>query len=61
VLFGGPITVQVTPFTRFLGGLTGINDLTGTAALNLRVVGLILKTNTGAPIFLASSVEEIPN
>jgi hypothetical protein len=61
VLFQGPVTVQVTPFTRFLGGLSGINDLTGTTALNLRVVGLILKTNTGAPIFLAFSVEELPN
>jgi hypothetical protein len=48
-------------FTWFLGGLTGINDLTGTTALNLRVVGLILKTNTGNPIFLARSVEKLTN
>lgn len=48
VLFEGPVTVEVTPFTRFLGGLTGMNDLTGTTAPNRRVVGLILKTNTGA-------------
>jgi hypothetical protein len=61
VLFGGPVTVQVTPFTRFLGGLSSINDLTGNTALNLRVVGLILKTNTGSPIFLAFSVEELSN
>jgi hypothetical protein len=61
VLFEGPVTVQVTPFTHYLGGLTGINDLTGNTALNLRVVGLILKTNTGAPIYLAFSVEELPN
>jgi hypothetical protein len=61
VLFEGPVTVQVTPFTHFLGGLTGINDLTGNTALNLRVVGLVLKTNTGAPIFLAFRVEELPN
>ena len=61
VLFEGPVTVQVTPFTHFLGGLTSIQDLTGNTALNLRVVGLILKTNTGAPIFLAFSVEELPN
>jgi hypothetical protein len=61
VLFEGPVTVQFTPFTRFLGGLTGINDLTGTTALNLRVVGLILKTNTGDPIFLARSVEKLTN
>ena len=59
VLFEGPVTVQVTPFTRFLGGLNGINDLTGNTALNLRVVGLVLKTNTGSPIILAFSVEEL--
>jgi len=47
VLFEGPVTVQVTPFTRFLGGLTGINDLTGTTALNLRVVGLIPEDQHG--------------
>jgi len=61
VLFQDPVTVQVTPFTRYLGGLHGLGDLTGTAALDLRVVGLILKTNTGDPIFLAFSVEELPN
>jgi len=47
VLFDGSVTVEVTPFTRFLGGLTGIGDLTGNTAFDLRVVGLILKTNTG--------------
>ena len=61
VLFEEPVTVQVTPFTRFFGGLTGINDLTGNTALHLRVVGLILKTNTGDPIFLARSVEKFTN
>jgi hypothetical protein len=61
VLFEGPVTVQVTPFTRFLGGLNSIQDLTGNTALNLRVVGLVLKTNTGSPIFLAFSVEELTN
>ncbi len=61
VLFEGPVTVQVTPVTRYLGGLTGINDLTGNTPLNLRVVGLILKTNTETPIFLAYSVEKLTN
>jgi len=61
VLFEGPVTVQVTPFTRFLGGLNSIQDLTGNTPLNLRVVGLVLKTNTGSPIFLAFSVEELTN
>jgi hypothetical protein len=61
VLFDGPVTVEVTPFTRFLGGLTGIGDLTGNTAFDLRVVGLILKTNTGAPICLARSVEKLTN
>jgi len=55
------VTVQVTPFTRFLGGLNSIQDLTGNTPLNLRVVGLVLKTNTGSPIFLAFSVEELTN
>jgi len=61
VLFQGPVAVQVTPFTHFLGGLNGINDLTGNTALNLRVMGLILKTNTGDPIFLAFRVEKLSN
>jgi hypothetical protein len=62
VLFGGPATVQVIPgFTKYLGGLTGLGDLTGTTALNLRVAGLLLKTNTGQPIFLARSVEQLTN
>jgi hypothetical protein len=60
VLFSGPVTVQVTPFTKYLGGLNSLNDLTGTTALNLRVVGLILKNPVnGQPIFIAHSVEEL--
>jgi hypothetical protein len=42
VLFNGPVTVYVTPFTRFGGGLTSINDLTGNAAIPSRVVGIVL-------------------
>jgi Domain of unknown function (DUF4382) len=60
VLFPDPVTVQVTPFTRYLGGLTDLSDLTGNTALNLRVVGLVLKNpSNGQPIFLAASVEEL--
>lgn len=62
VLFSGPVTVQVTPFTRYLGGLTGLSDLTGTTALHLRVVGLVFKNpNNGQPIILGRSVEKLAN
>ncbi|MGB8325536.1 MAG: DUF4382 domain-containing protein [Candidatus Acidiferrum sp.] len=62
VLFSGPVTVQVNPFTKYLGGLNSLTDLTGTTALNLRVVGLVLKNpSNGQPIFLARSVEELTN
>jgi hypothetical protein len=60
VLFNGPVTVYCTPFTLFRGGLTGSNDLTGTTALNLRVVGLVLKDPiSGQPVFVAHRVEKI--
>lgn len=60
VLFNGPVTVQVTPFTRYRGGLNGIGDLTGNVSLPLRIVGLVLKNpTTGQPIVLAHSVEEM--
>ena len=62
VLFDGPVTVYVTPFTRFLGGLHSINDLQGTNALPLRVVGLVLKDPiSGQPVFVARSVELLSN
>jgi hypothetical protein len=62
VLFSGPVTVYVTPFTRFRGGLNSINDLQGTATLPLRVVGLILKDPvSGQPVFVARSVELLSN
>jgi hypothetical protein len=60
VLFNGPVTVYVTPFTRFGGGLTSISDLTGTAALKLRVVGLVLKDPISSqPVFVARGVEKL--
>ena len=58
VLFNGPITVYCAPFTKFKGGLTGLGSLTGTAAINLRVVGLVPKDPiSGQPVFVAHSVE----
>jgi len=62
VLFNGPITVQVTPFTRFGGGLTQLSDLSSNPTNPFRVVGLVLKNaNTGQPVFVARSVVELPN
>lgn len=62
VLFNGPITVYVTTFTRFGGGLTQLNDLTSNPTNPLRVVGLVLKDPvSGQPVFVARSVEELPN
>ena len=60
VLFNGPVTVYCTPFTVFRGGLTGLGDLNGTAAINLRVVGLVLKDPISAqPVFVAHGVEKL--
>jgi Domain of unknown function (DUF4382) len=60
VLFNGPITVYTTPLTAYLGGLTGLSDLSGNSAIPLRVVGLVLKdSTTGKPVFVARSVEEL--
>ncbi len=62
VLFNGPITVYCTPFTKFKGGLTGLGSITGTAALNLRVVGLVLRDPiSGQAVFVAHSVEQMTN
>lgn len=60
VLFNGPITVYTTPVTSYQGGLTGLSDLSGNAAISLRVVGLVLKNpSTGQPVFVARSVEQL--
>jgi hypothetical protein len=60
VLFNGPVTVYCTPFTEFRGGLTGLGDLTGNAAIPLRVVGLVLKDPiSGQPVFVARRVEKL--
>jgi hypothetical protein len=45
---------------QWLGGLTGLSDLSGNSAISLRVVGLVLKNpSTGNPVFVARSVEEL--
>jgi hypothetical protein len=60
VLFNGPITVYTTPVTQYLGGLSGLSDISGNSAISLRVVGLVLKNPTnGQPVFVARSVEEL--
>jgi hypothetical protein len=60
ILFNGPITVYTTPMTQYLGGLTGLSDLTGSSAIPLRVVGLVLKNPVnGQPVFVARSVAEL--
>jgi uncharacterized protein DUF4382 len=60
VLFNGPVTVFVTPFTRFGGGLTGLGDLTGANPISIRVVGLVLKDPiSGQAVFVARAVEKL--
>ena len=60
VLFNGPVTVFVTPFTRFGGGLTGLGDLTGANPIPIRVVGLVLKDPiSGQAVFVARAVEKM--
>ena len=60
VLLNDPVTVYCTPFTKFKGGLTGLGSLTGTAALNVRVVGLVLKDPvSGQAVLVAHSVEQV--
>ncbi|MGH9675830.1 MAG: hypothetical protein ACRD36_01905, partial [Candidatus Acidiferrum sp.] len=62
VLFNGPVTVYVTPFTRFGRGLTSLQDLTSNPTNPLRVVGLVLKDPiSGQPVFVARSVTELTN
>lgn len=60
ILFNGPVTVYTTPVTQYLGGLSGLSDLTGNSAIALRVVGLVLKDPaSGNPVFVARRVEEL--
>jgi hypothetical protein len=62
VLFNGPVTVYVTPFTKFGGGLTSLQDLTSNPTNPLRVIGVVLKDPiSGQPVFVARSVTELTN
>lgn len=62
ILFNGPVTVYVTPFTRFGGGLTSLQDLTSNPTKPLRVIGIVLKDPiSGQPVFVARSVTELSN
>lgn len=62
VLFNGPVTVYVTPFTKFGGGLTSLQDLTSNPTNPLRVIGVVLKDPiSGQPVFVARSVTELSN
>jgi hypothetical protein len=52
--------VYCTPFTKYKGGLSGLGSLTGTATLNVRVVGLVLKDPiSGQAVLVAHSVEQV--
>lgn len=60
VLFNGPVTVYVTPFTMFGGGLTGLTSLSSNPTNTLRVVGVVLKDPISSqPVFVARSVTEL--
>ena len=62
ILFNGPVTVYVTPFTRFGGGLTSLQDLASNPTKPLRVIGIVLKDPiSGQPVFVARSVTELSN
>ncbi|MHB8502432.1 MAG: hypothetical protein ACYDCG_12305 [Candidatus Acidiferrales bacterium] len=62
VLFNGPVTVYVTPFTKFGGGLTSLQDLTSNPTNPLRVIGVVLKDPISSqPVFVARSVTELTN
>ena len=61
VVFNGPVTILSSNRTRFLGGLNGLGDLSGSQPIKLRVVGLVLKDpNTGNPTVVARVVELLP-
>ena len=60
VLFNGPVTVYVTPFTRFGGGLKSLGDLSGNPTKPLRVVGLVLKDPIGSRCLWRAAWKNFP-
>jgi hypothetical protein len=58
-LIDGPVTVLTDGFTRFRG-LSGLQDLTGTTPIRLRVFGLLLKhPNDGSYVMVARWVAKL--
>jgi hypothetical protein len=61
VLFGGQVKVITSNFTRFTN-LGGLSALSGTQAIPLRIVGLVLLDHsTGNPVIVAGRVEKLTN
>jgi hypothetical protein len=59
VLFGAPVKVFTSDRTRFVN-LAGLSDLSGSSAIPLRVVGLVLQDPaTGKPVIVAWAVEKL--
>jgi hypothetical protein len=59
ILLPSPLTVLTTNDTNFIN-LGGLGALTGSAAIQIRVVGFILiNQSTGQPVMVARSVEEL--
>jgi len=59
-LFGQPVRVLTSNRTRFVNLPNGVDDLTGSNPIPLRVVGLVLQHDvTGEPIVIARVVQRI--
>ncbi len=55
---GAPLNVTTSTRTRFGGGITGLADLKNATTMNVRVVGLLLRTANG-PVLAAYRVDQI--
>jgi Domain of unknown function (DUF4382) len=59
VLLPSPLTVMTTNATLFIN-MNGLSALTGTSAINVRVVGhVLIDPSTSQPVFVARAVEQI--